>query len=132
VEFVSPTRKLLVPALTLLAALVMALSACGSGSSASANEVDMGVADFKQHSITITAGQALHLVDPANGGGTHILCIGKGQQCVPAQGAPGELNTTDGVTFNPGDTKDVVFPAAGTFDVVCTIHPEMVVTVVVQ
>lgn len=118
--------------LVVLAGLALSLSGCGS-TSAAANAVEMGVADFQQHAVTIKAGQAVHFDDPANGGGTHIICIGKGQQCVPQTGAPAELNTASGITFNPGDPpQDIVFATPGTYIVVCTIHPAMTVTITVQ
>jgi len=63
----------------------------------------------------------------------HVICIGKGQQCVPQTGAPAELNTASGITFNPGDPpKDIVFATPGMYTVVCTIHPAMTVTITVQ
>lgn len=126
----SRARWLWVAALAICCA---GLVACGASKSTASNVVEMGVADFQQHSVTIQAGQSVHFDDPVNGGGTHIICIGKGQSCVPTTGAPAELNTADGITFNAGDpAKDIVFPTAGTYDVVCTIHPGMVVTVTVH
>ncbi len=116
-----------------LSLFLLLTSACGSANGASANEVDMGVADFKQHSITIKAGQAVHFVDPTAGGGTHVLCIGKGEQCESQPGAPAELDNAQGIVFNAGDPpRDIVFSTPGTYDVICTIHPGMVVTVTVQ
>ena len=112
-------------------ALAFALAGCGSGSSSSAKEVTMGVAAFQQTSVSIKAGQAIHFVDPASGG-THVICVGEGVQCVPQAGAPSELNTTDGMPFNTGDSRDIVFPTAGTYHVVCIIHPGMEVVVTVS
>jgi plastocyanin len=111
----------------LLAVLALSVTGCGSGA---ANEVDMGVADFQQSSVTIQAGQAVHFVDPASGG-THVLCVGQALTCAPQAGAPAELNTSEGLTFTTGDTRDLVFSAAGTYTVICTIHPGMQVTVIV-
>src|SRR5260221_11623195 len=109
----------------LLAGLALSLGGCGS-SSAAANAVEMGVADFQQHVVTIKAGQAVHFDDPANGGGTHIICIGKGQQCVPQTGAAADLNTASGITFNPSNPpKNILFATPGTYIVRCTIHPVM-------
>lgn len=113
---------------TLAAALVLALAGCGGAASI---EVDMGVASFRQSQVTIKAGQAVHFVDPASGG-THVICVGKDLTCVAQTGAPDALNTTSGLTFNTGDTRDIVFPTAGTYVVICTIHPGMQVTVTVQ
>lgn len=121
-------RMRLLPA-SLAVVVLIWLAGCGGKP---ANEVDMGVAAFKQDSVTIKAGQPIHFVDPANSGGTHVLCVGKGLQCVPQDGTPAELNTTSGMSFNAGDTKDIVFATPGTYEIVCTIHPGMVVTIVVQ
>jgi plastocyanin len=114
-----------------MAAAVIALLAfalVGCGTSRAANEVDMGVAAFEQSSVTIKAGQAVHFVDP-NTGGIHIICVGQGVTCAPQDGAPAELNASQGMTFNQGDTRDIVFSTAGTYTIVCIIHPGMQVTV---
>jgi plastocyanin len=91
----------------------------------------MGVAAFQQSSVSIKAGQAVHFVDPASGG-THIICVGAGVKCVPQAGAPAGLNTTDGMAFQTGDSRDIVFPTAGTYNVICIIHPGMEITVTVS
>lgn len=111
-----------------MALLVLLLAGCGGTPS---NQVDMGVAAFQQSSVSIKAGQAVHFVDPASGG-THVICVGEGVKCIPQNGAPSELNTVDGMTFNTGDSRDIVFPSAGTYNVVCIIHPGMEVTVTVS
>lgn len=120
-------RRFLVAGIAVVALTWLA----GCGGAKAANEVDMGVAAFKQDSVTIKAGQAVHFVDPANSGGTHVICVGQGLQCTPQSGAPALLNSSGGITFQPGDTQDIVFASPGTYQIVCTIHPGMVVTVVV-
>ncbi|HEY7851079.1 MAG TPA: plastocyanin/azurin family copper-binding protein [Ktedonobacterales bacterium] len=107
--------------------LTPTLAGCGSAKS---NEVDMGVAAFQQSSATIKAGQAIHFVDPPTGG-THIICVGQGAQCKAQSGAPAELNATQGMQFNQGDIHDITFPTAGTYTVVCIIHPGMQVVITV-
>ncbi|HEX5439648.1 MAG TPA: plastocyanin/azurin family copper-binding protein [Ktedonobacterales bacterium] len=111
-----------------LAALLGVVLLAGCGGSSPSNQVEMGVAAFQQSSVSIKAGEAVHFVDPASGG-THIICVGEGVKCVPQDGAPADLNTADGMTFNTGDNRDIVFPKAGTYHVVCIIHPGMEVTV---
>lgn len=110
--------------------LLLASPLAGCGASKPSNEVDMGVATFETSAVTIKAGQAVHFVDPTTGG-VHIICVGQGVQCVSQPGAPPELSTSDGMTFNQGDTRDIVFPTAGTYTVVCIIHPGMQVVVTV-
>jgi plastocyanin len=90
----------------------------------------MGVAAFEQTSVSVKAGTAVHFVDP-NTGGTHIICVGQGTKCVQQAGAPAVLNDPTGLQFNQGDSRDIVFPTAGTYVVVCIIHPGMQVTVTV-
>ncbi len=109
---------------------LLAFSLVGCGGARSANEVDMGVAAFEQSSVTIKSGQAVHFVDPTTGG-VHIICVGHGVQCAPQPDAPTELNTPQGMQFNQGETRDIVFPHAGTYTVVCIIHPGMQVVVTV-
>ena len=108
-------------------AVMLALTLAGCGGSPS-NQVDMGVAAFQQSSVSIKAGQAVHFVDPASGG-THVICVGEGVKCIAQSGAPAALNTADGMTFNTGDSRDIVFSTAGTYHVVCIIHPGMEVIV---
>jgi plastocyanin len=111
--------------------MLLTLLLLGCGGSAPPNQVEMGVAAFQQTSVSIKAGQAVHFVDPASGG-THIICVGEGVKCVPQSGAPADLNTDEGVTFQTGDSKDIVFPTVGTYHVVCIIHPGMEVVVTVS
>lgn len=115
--------------IAVLLALPLVLAGCGG--THPSNEVDMGVAAFQQSSVSIKAGQAVHFVDPASGG-THVICVGQGLKCVPQSGAPAELNTADGITFQTGDNRDIVFPTAGTYNVICTIHPGMEITITVS
>jgi plastocyanin len=109
----------------------LVLCACGSSSGQRpGNEVDMGVAEFQESSITIRAGQSVQFVDPANGGGVHVICIGKDSMCVPQVGAPAQLNVSAGIQVSPGDSPiNVTFTTKGTYVVVCTIHPGMAVTI---
>ncbi len=111
-----------------MALVALLLAGCGS---APANQVEMGVAAFQQTSVSIKAGQAIHFVDPASGG-THIICAGEGLKCAPQTGAPDALNTADGMTFSTGDSRDIVFPTAGTYNIVCIIHPGMEMTATVS
>ncbi|HEX5439484.1 MAG TPA: plastocyanin/azurin family copper-binding protein [Ktedonobacterales bacterium] len=114
--------------------LTLALAACGEssgGGSGSGNELDMGAASFTQTSITLSTGQALHMVDSQDFGGAHMICIGQNGKCDSGASGPSEL-ADPGMAFNPGTTKDVTFSTAGTYHLTCTLHPNMNVTVTVQ
>jgi plastocyanin len=127
-------RKLTLTAFLPLLVLALALSVAGCGgssSSGSGNELDMGSSSFVQSSIALSKGQALHLVDPQDTGGTHNLCIGQNGNCDASSNGPSEL-AKPGMMFSPGTSKDVTFSTAGTYHITCTIHPSMNVTVTVQ
>lgn len=120
-------KRLLAP---ICCTMLLASLLAGCGATKASNEVDMGVATFQQSSVTIKAGQAVHFVDPASGG-THVICVGENVTCIAQPGAPPELTTSQGMNFNTGETRDIVFPTAGTYNVVCIIHPGMQVIVTV-
>ena len=117
--------------LTLALAVAGCGGATGGSSGGAANEVDLGAASFEQSSVTISTGQALHIVDPQASGGTHNLCIGQNGTCDTGANEPSEL-VGGGMMINAGDTKDITFSTAGTYHVTCTIHPNMNLTVTVQ
>lgn len=128
--------------LPLLIVLALAGAGCGKATAgagpagpattaASSNEVDMTSNNFAQHAITITAGQTVHFVDPMATGALHILCLGHDQVCSASAQGPQVLKGS-GLTFNPGQTKDIAFPTPGTYAITCTIHPNMNLTVTVQ
>ena len=114
--------------------LALVLAACSSGNSGGSNSngstISMGSGIFSGNtSITIKAGDAVTFDDSA--GGPHELVIGTNGQFVAASGAPSDLNNSEGVNFNGGDKKTIVFPNAGTFNITCRIHPSMQAKVIV-
>ena len=116
----------------LAALFTLVLAACNVNAGSGSATISLGPSSFTgTTNVTIKAGQAVHFVDPASGG-THVLCVGRDLMCIPQSGAPAALNTLQGLIFNTGDVRDIVFPNAGTYNVVCTIHPNMEVNVVVQ
>jgi plastocyanin len=119
-------------ALALLVLLpLLALAACGQSAPA-ANEVSMVAGDFSTTSITIPAGQAVHFTDPAGIGGTHIICLGNGGNCDTSAQGPQALEG-GGFTINSGDpSRDITFAAPGTYNITCSIHPSMNLTVTVR
>src|SRR5690348_9014924 len=114
----------------LLLILTLGLAACGgagANANAPANEVDMGIANFVQTSVTIAAGQSVHFVDQQSGS-THMLCIGNDGTCETSAKAPKDL-ASPGFTIQPGQSHDVQFDTAGTYAITCPIHPSMNVTI---
>ena len=100
------------------------------------NTVTMTTDDFTAHAITVKANTPVTFDDPSNGGNVHVLCIGTGnggtQSCVTSGNGPSELHAKDGVTFNAGDSKQFTFTTAGSYHVICTLHPGMFIDVTVQ
>lgn len=131
------TTNVLFP-LVLLTLLAIGLTACGATSSntggsstgAAANEVDMGVINFVQSSVTIDKGQSIHFVDQQSGA-MHILCVGKDGHCEASANAPKAL-AGSGFTIQPGQSHDVRFDSIGVYAVTCTLHPTMNLTITVR
>lgn len=104
-----------------------------AGTSPASNEVRLGISSFLTNQVTIKAGDAVKFVDSANAGGIHYLCVGKNQRCQPTQGTPAQLANPNGLLFKNGDQPvNITFKTPGTYEVICTIHPGMVMTVVVK
>ncbi len=110
-------------------------NAAGPGNSSpdggSGNTVHMNNTHFLQSSITIHKGESITLV--ADTGVPHIIANGTWQngEAQPAKepGAP-EIN---GVQINGNSSSTLgPFNTAGTFQLYCTIHPGMNLTVIVQ
>lgn len=132
-------KKLGIMLLPLLLIAVIAAAGCGktpgTGStgtpSGGGSTVSMTSTTFVQQSITVKAGTAVQFVDPSDTGGVHILCFGKDQTCAKNESGPADLNSGN-LQFNPGDTKSLTFSTPGTYEVTCTIHQNMNVTITVQ
>ncbi|HLZ21182.1 MAG TPA: plastocyanin/azurin family copper-binding protein [Ktedonobacterales bacterium] len=133
-------------AFILFAIFVFALAACGgttagggggggsssTGTTGNSATIGMAATSFSgSTNVTIKAGQSVTFNDPSSSGGTHDLVTGTHGMFTAAQGAPSEFSPSGGVVFNPGDTKAITFPTAGTFKITCTIHPSMQVTITV-
>lgn len=110
-------------------------NAAGPGNSSldggSGNTVHMNNMQFLQSSITIQKGESITLV--ADTAVPHIIANGTWQngEAKPAKepGAP-EIN---GVQINGNSSSTLgPFNTAGTFQLYCTIHPGMNLTVIVQ
>jgi hypothetical protein len=75
---------------------------------------------------------ASDFTDPAETGGTHIICLGVDGAC--GCGATGQQALRyPGFTINPGDpAHDVLFETPEVYKITCTIHPAMYLAVIVQ
>ncbi len=104
------------------------------GGNSQAPQVEMDATNFVRNNATYTikTGEAINFVDPASTGGIHILCFGKNGVCDKSQTTgPKELQG-NGFQIDAGQTKLVTFDTAGTYDITCSIHPIMQITVTVQ
>jgi plastocyanin len=118
--------------LLLFGILTTMLAACAiyDEAGASGPTVHMGNANFLQSTITISKGQSIDVIDDVSV--EHILKNGTWN------GGTQELKTESGaptidVTFNGGDSASIgPFNTAGQFEILCTLHPGMNLTVTVQ
>lgn len=128
-------RKFALLVAPLLLVLALALAGCGkgggtgTGASCASTTVNMTASNFAVTCANISAGQSISFVDPSSAA-IHILCIGKNQSC--SGSGPEELSDGHQLTVNPGESKSVAFPKAGTYTVTCTVHPNMDLTVTVS
>lgn len=125
-------KKVLV-GLVLLGILTTTIAACGiydQSNVPTGPTVHMGGANFLQSSITISKGQSINFIDDV--AVLHTITNGTwdGSSMVlkAEPGAPG-VN----VTFNGNDSSMVgPFNTSGTFKLLCTVHPNMNLTVIVS
>jgi plastocyanin len=119
-------------AISLLAILTVMITACGStGSGNNPNTVHMNSGNFDQSSITIKKGESLTLASDSSA--VHIIENGTWDNSGTPKpnieaGAPkvdAQINGGDSKTFGP-------FNTAGTFQLYCTVHPGMNLTVIVK
>ncbi len=118
----------LIPLLLLVAMFAIGCGKPAATSTGGGNSVAMDATNFVTHTITIKAGTALTFDDSS--GGYHVICLGKDQVCDQTATGPTEL-MGQGFVINPPEKKDVTFATAGTYDVTCTVHPNMNLTVTV-
>lgn len=131
-------KKVAIAFASLLVVGMFALGACGtsgsggsggSANSTSSNTVTLGATNFDQHKITIKAGTPLTF-DNTNGA-FHQLCLGTDMHCNMSATGPKDLEGS-GFQISPGQKHTVTFDTPGTYDITCTIHVSMNLTVTVQ
>ena len=94
--------------------------------------VTMGASLFiSSANVLITSGTSVKFDDPDINGGYHILFTGTNGQYVPDDSAPAELNSATGVIFKMGEAHDFVFTKTGTYPITCSLHPGMLVNIIV-
>jgi plastocyanin len=125
-------KKILVGFLvfSLLTVMLAACSIYDQASTPKGPEVHMAGASFLVSSITIKKGDMLTLVDDA--AAQHIIKNGTWDGNTPKSGTESGAPNVD-VTLNGNDSATIgPFNTAGTFQLYCTIHPGMNLTVNVQ
>lgn len=123
--------------LILLCTLSLLLVACGSGNNQTAtqeesgNTIHMNNTDFEQTIIEIKKGESITLVSDTLV--PHIMSNGSWNDGVPQPGAEPGAPTVEGMEI-PGNNSGSIgpFTTAGTFQLYCTIHPNMDLTVIVK
>jgi plastocyanin len=136
--------KILIMMLTILALGSILLAACArpgtpeankgggapSGGNSAGTTVHMGANTFLQSTVTITKGSKLTLVDDQQV--EHIITNGTWVNGTAKPGKEPGAPTVN-TTFQGGDTQDIgPFTTAGTFELYCTIHTNMNLTVTVK
>jgi plastocyanin len=97
----------------------------------------MTTSNFTTHSATVLEGQPVTFDDTINGGAVHILCVGSGtggegsdhcDSATQAADAPAVL-VGQGLIIMAGEKKQITFPTAGSYHVICTVHPGMYIDI---
>lgn len=123
----------------LLLTIVLAIAACseadgghgGNGGNYSTPDVTMSEQDFDHNSLMVPAGTTVKFID-AQAAAPHILCVGKNSTCDKHASGPSELTAGNSLRVDPGESKSVTFDTPGTYQIVCTLHPMMNLTITVQ
>jgi plastocyanin len=132
-------RKVFV-SLFFLGSVIVALSGCtiAGGSSTntstgagSANQVHMQAMSFTPEQITIKKGQSIELVNDL--AIIHVIANGTWNGSAPAPKIEAGAPKVDNIQVNGNDTATIgPFNTAGTFQLYCTVHVGMKMTVIVQ
>lgn len=144
--------KKMIIAFVLLSFLLTMVSACSrSGSttasasdshantannsaSTASNSVDVHLegASFDQTSVTIPKGGTVNLINDT--GTVHIIQNGSWENGTAKSAVESGAPVVNGVQFSTMNQKLVVgpFTTAGTFNLYCTVHPGMDLTIIVQ
>jgi plastocyanin len=110
------------------------LGACNSTSTASStskNQVQMDNTTFAQTSITIKKGESITLTSSTIV--AHTISNGTWKNGTPEQAKESGAPAVNGVLITGNSSQDIgPFTSAGTFQLYCTVHADMNLTVIVQ
>jgi plastocyanin len=115
---------------TIVSLLVLPGNTSAAPASTEADTVHMGIASFSRPTVTIAKGSMLKLVD--DGSFLHIIANGSWDGSTPKSvSEPGAPEVKDR-QVNGGSITIGPFNTVGTFSLYCTVHPGMMLKVVVQ
>jgi plastocyanin len=141
-------KKMLFALVPLALTLTLALGACGKpaagggpgagtgstgagGGCVTSQTITLTIDNFANSCQTVSANQAVTFDDPTSTGGVHIICTGQHAQCVANATAPKDLGSP-GFQIQPGQQHQVTFTTPGTYQIACTVHPAMDLTLTVK
>ncbi len=116
-----------------LVATIVAVTPQTSSGATSVNgtpAVHLGISNFEQSTVTISKGSKLLLID--DGQYPHILSNGMWVNNTPHPATEAGAPSIQNLNVNGNSVELGPFNTAGTFQIYCTIHPGMNLTVVVQ
>lgn len=135
-------KKIVALGATLLLIGAFAVAGCGKpvggGTTSSGSPtISMDANNFTAHSLSVKVNQDVKMDNTVGGGGYHILCFGTGNggegdgACEKSGNGPSDFYGS-GTVFNTGETKTITFTTAGTYHLICTVHPGMYIDITVQ
>ncbi len=109
-------------------------NAANNSAAATSNSVDVHLegTSFDQTSVTIPKGGTVNLINDT--GTVHIIQNGSWENGTAKSAVESGAPVVNGVQFSTMNQKLVVgpFTTAGTYNLYCTIHPGMNLTIIVQ
>ena len=98
-------------------------------------EVDVAATGFAPQQVEINEGETIHFVNRSSTV-TQFLCLGTNRQCDSVAfhtlQLPPTVLRSPGIRIPPGQSKDIVFDADGTFHITSTVDPNVNLTVTVD
>jgi plastocyanin len=117
--------------MTVITVIALTFAACGTGSQSSSATIMITEDGFATTALTIKAGTSVTFTDVSDGE-SHFLTTGMHGTHANESGAPSQLTPITGLEIDPGQTIPITFAVPGTYQITCTIHPTMNVTISVH